>query len=234
MIAHQCLVDVKESLRESMMYLIIQPTTGKIIHATKAACNFYQYTYEELTAMSIQDINVLDVSDVKLEMKKAMMVDRNYFNFNHVLKNGEVREVGVICTPMMINGSAYLCSQINDLASNPSKIMLADSFYESKHAIVVIDNNRKVVAANKSFSNTFLYEFEEIMDHRLEDLITPEELQNEIKSNLEQVYNGEVIQMDTVRQTKFHQHLKVHVYAVPFVHREDIIGVEIKYTPMEE
>ena len=44
--------------------LIIEPATGRIVAANHAACTFYGYPFERLTALRITDINCLDAEAV--------------------------------------------------------------------------------------------------------------------------------------------------------------------------
>lgn len=80
--------------------LIIDPKTGAIRDANKAAAEFYGYTIEQLKQLNIQKINALDSEDVKLERELAEQENRNYFVFPHRLASGEVRTVEVYSWPL--------------------------------------------------------------------------------------------------------------------------------------
>lgn len=95
--------------------LVIDPETGKIINANKAACSFYGYTYEELTNMYINQINILPIEEIKKEMEKARLGKKNYFNFKHKLKSGEIRDAEVYSGKIQIDRKNYLYSIIHDI-----------------------------------------------------------------------------------------------------------------------
>ncbi|WP_051168141.1 sensor domain-containing protein [Marinospirillum minutulum] len=96
--------------------LIIDPKTGAIRDANKAAAKFYGYTIEQLKQLNIQKINALDSEDVKLERELAEQENRNYFVFPHRLASGEVRTVEVYSWPLKTDkGERLLFSVILDI-----------------------------------------------------------------------------------------------------------------------
>ncbi len=75
--------------------LLVDPETGKIEDANRAACQFYGYTYSEMTSMKVQQINMLKEEQVSHEMANADSNKKNYFVFEHRLANGSARTVEV-------------------------------------------------------------------------------------------------------------------------------------------
>jgi PAS domain S-box-containing protein len=118
----------EESLRESegrfrgmfnshsAVMLLIDPVTGEIVDANKAAEWFYGYTAPQLRSMAIQDINILPPDEVEQEFNLAIHDRRNYFVFPHRLANGEVRTVEVHSSPIEQNGKKILFSIIHDIS----------------------------------------------------------------------------------------------------------------------
>jgi PAS domain S-box-containing protein len=94
--------------------LIINPQCGTIIEANQAASHFYQYSIEELIGMSIKEINILSSDEINKEMQLAKRELRNYFNFQHKLKNGEIKHVEVFSNPIQIGSNVYLHSIVNE------------------------------------------------------------------------------------------------------------------------
>ncbi|UOD35401.1 PAS domain S-box protein [Deferribacteraceae bacterium V6Fe1] len=96
--------------------LLIDPETGEIIDANESAHQFYGYSLNELRSMKIQDINILSAEQVKFEMQRAKIEARNYFNFKHRLKTGEIRDVEVYSSPITLDGKPLLFSIIHDVS----------------------------------------------------------------------------------------------------------------------
>ena len=95
--------------------LLIDPETGDIIDANMAACDYYGYTRDELSAMHVWDINVLGEHQIRDEMRRAKEQSRNYFQFRHMRSNGEIRDVEVHSGPIEVRGQRILYSIIHDI-----------------------------------------------------------------------------------------------------------------------
>jgi len=95
--------------------LIIDPESGSIDYANKAATDFYGYEKEELLSMKITQINVLTPEQTITEMEAAVVENRNYFLFEHQLSNGEIRNVEVYSYPVHFNDKTKLFSIIYDI-----------------------------------------------------------------------------------------------------------------------
>ncbi len=94
--------------------LLIEPASGRIVEANPAALAFYGYTLEEITAMTIQQINTLSPETVADLRHQALTGWHQYFLFPHRLKNGEIRMVDVHTSPLELDGHQYLFSIIID------------------------------------------------------------------------------------------------------------------------
>jgi len=117
----------EEALRESeqryrslfknnhAVMLLIDVKSGIIVDANPAACAFYGYSPEEITARKIYDINLLPPEEVNQEMERAWREERRHFYFPHRLANGEVREVEVFSGPIRMSGRDLLYSIVHDI-----------------------------------------------------------------------------------------------------------------------
>lgn len=95
--------------------LLIDPNTQKIIKANGAAEKFYGYNKQEFNSLSISNINVLPIEIIEAEIELALSEKRDYFNFRHQLKNGEIRDVCVYSGPILMAGRRVLYSIIHDI-----------------------------------------------------------------------------------------------------------------------
>jgi len=96
--------------------LVIDPENGRILDANPAACRYYGYSIDEITAMKITDINMLSPDQVFEEMARAKKEQRHQFFFRHRLKNGDVRPVEVYSGPVEIGERQLLYSIIHDIS----------------------------------------------------------------------------------------------------------------------
>jgi len=95
--------------------LLLDSDTGQIIDANKAAEAFYGWPRDQLKRMKIQDINTLSSEAVKRELEKARARNRTYFEFQHRLSDGSIRDVAVFSSNIEVKGRDVLHSIIQDI-----------------------------------------------------------------------------------------------------------------------
>ncbi|MGD9733063.1 MAG: PAS domain S-box protein [Desulfamplus sp.] len=108
--------------------LLIDADSGGIVRANKAALMFYGYSVEEFEKLRICDINQLPNEEIDLEMKKAFVEERNYFNFIHKISGGENVSVEVYSSPAYFKGKDCLFSIVHDITEiNQTRAALKES-----------------------------------------------------------------------------------------------------------
>ncbi len=117
---HRMLLESEDRYRSlfeknNSIMLLIDPGSADIIDANESACKYYGWSNEEITKKKISEINTLPESLVIKEMKKAEMESSKYFNFKHVLANGDIRDVEVYSGPIIVSGKRLLYSIIYDV-----------------------------------------------------------------------------------------------------------------------
>ena len=98
-----------------VVMLIVDPETGRIEDASPGACAFYGYRSEQLKGKELSEINMLSHEEVHQRMQEAKFQQCRYFDFQHRLACGEVRDVEVCTGPISIGGRTLLFSVINDV-----------------------------------------------------------------------------------------------------------------------
>ena len=101
--------------RSHLPMLLIDPTSTQIVDANEAACDFYGFSYGDITTMSVLQINTLPPDDVQQELKRAVGKVRNYFQFHHRLADGTVRDVEVYANPISIHSRELLFEIVHDV-----------------------------------------------------------------------------------------------------------------------
>ncbi|MBT7058320.1 MAG: PAS domain S-box protein [Lentisphaerae bacterium] len=94
--------------------LLIEPDSGRIVDANRAASRFYGYPHDQLCSMSIDQINCLSPEEIKAERERASRLKQNFFIFSHRCASGTVRTVDVHATPIEFHGKQLLFSIIHD------------------------------------------------------------------------------------------------------------------------
>lgn len=147
--------------------LLIDPADGRIVDANAAAEAFYGYARNELIGKPIAEINSLPPEQILTEMQAAASQQRQYFNFVHRLKSGEMRQVEVYSGPVEIDKRKLLFSIIHDVTERhklEASQRLAQSVFDAAgEAIVVSDADNRIVAVNPAFSRITGYLSSEVM-----------------------------------------------------------------------
>jgi PAS domain S-box-containing protein len=100
-----------------MPMLVVDPADGRVVDANIRAMNFYGWDHATITTKCVADINILSSEKIREEMAQSVAASRSYYNFQHRLANGEVRDVEVFTSPSNFNGKTYLVSAIHDVTA---------------------------------------------------------------------------------------------------------------------
>lgn len=143
--------------------LIIDPEDGFIIEANASALQFYGYSYQELIAKRISDINVFSEKDVFAEMTLAKQEKRAFFNFQHKIASGEIKNVEVYSGPITVAGKTLLFSIIQDVtnkkliesALKQTEQRFRDVFNNIDAVMYIKDLKGHYLAINRCFEQTY-------------------------------------------------------------------------------
>jgi len=94
---------------------VLDPSTGKIIDANSAACEFYQYSYEEMTNLYLWDINLMGETEMKKFLASAASEEQTEFTFKHRKASGEICTVQIYTGTLETGGKKLLHSIIIDI-----------------------------------------------------------------------------------------------------------------------
>jgi PAS domain S-box-containing protein len=101
--------------KNTAVKLVVNPENGAIITANLSAEKFYGYSIAQLETMSIDQINILNTSEIDAKMNIAAQGNSKCFNFQHRLASGEIRDVEVYSGPFELDGKLALNSIIHDI-----------------------------------------------------------------------------------------------------------------------
>jgi PAS domain S-box-containing protein len=146
--------------------LMIDPVSGAITEANKAAARLYGWTIEELRRMNISEINVLPGQKQNRQTDRLRDSENKYFDFRHRKSDGTIRDVEMFTSKIEIGGKAYLHSIIHDV-SEKKRVekqfnLLSHSVEQSPVGIVITDSDGNIQYVNPGFEKTTGYSFGEI------------------------------------------------------------------------
>ena len=101
--------------KNSLVMLMVDPRTGRIIRANPAAAAFYGYPHEQLIGMSVDAIN--DASSDREELASICAFDggREMCRLVHRLASGELRDVEVHLSMIDYEGQDLLFALVHDV-----------------------------------------------------------------------------------------------------------------------
>ncbi|MFI5295260.1 MAG: PAS domain S-box protein [Thermodesulfovibrionales bacterium] len=167
----------------SSVMILIDPDTGDIVDANRAAADFYGFSRETLRSMAISDINVLSPEELTTQRRRAAGAQCNLFIFPHRLAGGEIKTVEVYTSPIEVNQKKLLFSIIHDITERKRA---EDEIRESQEQfkaltestsdwIWEVDEEGRYTYVSPRIRDLLGYEPEEVVHKTPFDLMPPEE-----------------------------------------------------------
>ncbi|MFW5837998.1 MAG: response regulator, partial [Desulfovibrionaceae bacterium] len=111
-----------ESRYRAMFYhnravkLLVDPEDGRIVQANPAACEFYGFTEERITAMRLSEVENQPEQGLLQEFASSKVQDGSLLaSFEHLTSEGEVRRVEMAVTPLELHGRTLLYCLVLDV-----------------------------------------------------------------------------------------------------------------------
>ncbi|MFW6064803.1 MAG: PAS domain S-box protein [Candidatus Natronoplasma sp.] len=109
-----------------------------------------------------------------------------------------------------------------------------DLFETSPEAIVLLDNEDRIIEANRAFERIFQYDRECIKREKINDLIVPDEKTNEATTASNNVLSGDSIMIETQREKKDGSMIDVSILGYPIEFEDEQVGVFGIYRDISE
>jgi PAS domain S-box-containing protein len=104
-----------------------------------------------------------------------------------------------------------LCNELEE-----QRAQLTELFARVPEGVVMVDRDSRIVRVNPEFTKIFGYAAEEAIGRRTKELITPDDLQEEVESFMYRMaHMGEVFAVETVRRHKNGTRVPVSLVCVP-------------------
>jgi len=94
---------------------LVEPGTGRIVDANRAAARFYAYEPSRLARLRIADVNELPPGAIADKMQQAVHEEQNHFTFRHQTATGERKDVQVRSYPVQTARGPLLFSTIRPI-----------------------------------------------------------------------------------------------------------------------
>jgi PAS domain S-box-containing protein len=144
--------------------LLVDPDSGFIVDANRAASRFYGYTPLELCGKNINDISQTSPAQIATELKRAKFEGINYLISSHKIATTELRTVEIHASPITVEDRILLFAIVHDITEHKQ-----------------CEEDLKTNLANLEGLNTAL----KVILHQIE--ASREELRAAIASNIEEI-----------------------------------------------
>jgi PAS domain S-box-containing protein len=162
--------------------LLIDSSTGRIVDANAAACDFYGWRRDELLALRIQDINTLASDRIDEAMAAARRPGGEYFTFQHRTASGDIKDVEVHTGPVEVEGRPMLFSIVHDMtarvaaegALEASEERFRTLLAEAPDGFFVTKPDGSIVDVNPAACTMLGFTRRELLDRSLDDIVEPD------------------------------------------------------------
>jgi PAS domain S-box-containing protein len=96
--------------------LIVDPSNGTIIHANRAAAEYYGLPQEQLIGMSALQMSTSPTDEVERNLQPALAGKRSVFNFRIRTASGVERDVEAYASPVDMDGKQLLYLIVHDIS----------------------------------------------------------------------------------------------------------------------
>ena len=144
--------------------LLVDGTSGLIVDANPAACNFYGYSHEELCRKSIIDIQLTPTEQISNFLQEIQSNDRNKpFIIPQKLANDEIRTVEIYSSPIEISQKTLLYSIVHNITERK---LAEDSLQSRMREIEALQSELREQAIRDPLTGLYNRRYwKEIIDH---------------------------------------------------------------------
>ena len=224
------------------VFLVID-RKGKVVRWNAQMITELGYTSQELADKNALDFIVDDQkSRIKQKIDECIQEGELSVETKIHSKNGTIRDYSIFAKPFVENGQTYIVGTGIDITESKkierenrkNQLLLEQLFNNAPIGIAIADTNENVQRINDSFSDLFRYSPEEVFGENINDLIVPDQKQDEAQHFSNTTKKGKSLQMETVRQTKDGKHIPVLVGTVPVKLHNETIAIYGMYVDISE
>ena len=228
-------------------FVVIDPhapnNTWPILDCNTATCLMNEYERDELIGQSIDILNTSPgtAAERAAYLKRLREAGHLKLEADHRRKSGEVFPVEVSTSLITVGGRELVVGIDRDITERrrvEAELTRQKQFFESlvlnsPAAIVVLDNQEKIISCNPAFEELYGYKSDEILGLPLDTLITTQETLAEAQQYTQQVLSGTVHAFGK-RRRKDHSLVEVEIFGVPVFVAGEKIGTLAIYHDISE
>ncbi len=176
---------------------VVDPKTLHFVDANEKACSALGYSREELLSLGISDINPTLTDESAAQIKD----DLRHSGFRvietlHRRKDGSTFPVEVSMRLVHLDQD-YIVSVAHDLSTQrlaEARLREYERVVEGlEEMIVVVDRDYRYVIANRAFLSYREMKREEVIGHRVDEVVQPDVFRSILKAKMDECFLGKVV-----------------------------------------
>jgi sigma-B regulation protein RsbU (phosphoserine phosphatase) len=225
--------------------IVLHDNNDRVVNVNEEFTKLFGYTREEAIG---RPINALVVprqkrSEGSTLSRKVIHGERVEIDSKRRRKDGTLVDVWILGAPIIDGGKQMgvyaIYRDITERKKGEEELLLQKTYLEklfnsAPEAIVLHDNNDRIVNVNDEFVRIFGYTREEAVGKPINDLLAPKSLHAEAKLISKKVLRGERIEVDSKRKRKDGTLVDVSILGAPILHAGKQIGDYAIYRDITE
>lgn len=216
-----------------------------IVNVNQEFTKMFGYTREEAIGKKINDLVAPDELKNEAGMSSHMVNhgDRVAADSRRRRKDGTVFDVSILGAPIFHEekqiGVYAIYRDISERKRSEEEILLQKTYLErlfnsAPEAIVLHDNDDKIVNVNDEFTRMFGYSRDEAIGRQINDLVTSREQRKEAAEISARIRKGEWVETESKRNRKDGSLMDVSILCAPIVYSSRQVGDYAIYRDITE
>ncbi len=208
--------------------IYIQDSQGRFLEVNKGAEEMYGYDKEFMIGKTPEVLAApgkVDLIETQTLTQKALQGEPQSFSWWGKRKNGEVFPKEMIMNPGSYFGEDVVITIARDISERyeaeeemrKNEEMFRQLFQNAPIPITLMDKRQEIIKVNNSFQDTFGYQTDEVQGLDIDQLIVPEDEQEEAKKISDKIFSGQTAFHTGQRLTKDGSVVDVLIYGVPVI-----------------
>jgi PAS domain S-box-containing protein/putative nucleotidyltransferase with HDIG domain len=216
---------------------VIDPVNNKIIHTNRKASQLSEYSKEELTKLSIEDLSYGDKEVLSKRIKamtaKAFYEGEQHFEWLLLKKSGEVFEVEISMQKGVVDQRECVFATVRDISQRKrteenlkaSEKRYSDLLRNTSSLIFSLDDSGLITSVNSAANKVLKYKKDDILGHNFLEFL-PEDQHEKARNMFKEIKNGKDKDEELRCITRDKEEIVILLNAWPMCDKNDkIIGI---------
>jgi PAS domain S-box-containing protein len=225
--------------------IVLHGNDDRIVNVNQEFTRLFGYSREEAFGKRINDLIVPGEFRQRAEeiSRRVIAGERVELDAKRKRKDGTLIDVSILGAPIVHGGKQLgdyaIYRDITERKRAEEDLHIQKMYHEklfnsAPEAIVLHDNDDRVINVNEEFMNLFGYTREEAIGRPINELVAPDEFKDEANKLSHKVIHGERVEIDSKRKRKDGSLVDVWIMGAPIIDGGKQMGVYAIYRDITE